>query len=161
MYGLGERRLYFSKSSFQPHLLSVKRRCIFHQVFHGTNSSQYPLTNSDVTYLNFFGLRSNSKNLVTKEQQLYRGDKATCNKLFARQGGKGLYFARSGADRETWVPLIEKTYAKLLGDYDSLEGGYSSEDITGYLRPYLVMYNNKVCCISPRSSGLFITIEHF
>ena len=98
--------------------------------------------------------------LSGKEQELYRGDRESYNKL-SRHGGKGLYFARSGTEGETWVPLIEKAYAKLHGNYESLSGGFPSEaieDLTGYVVqfflpfvPYLnifrgvsVMYRTKV-----------------
>ncbi|KAF9529606.1 hypothetical protein CPB83DRAFT_893410 [Crepidotus variabilis] len=56
------------------------------------------------------------------EQQLYHGDKDAYNKS-ARQGGKSLYFAKSGTAGETWVPLIEKAYAKLHGNCSHLDGG--------------------------------------
>lgn len=52
----------------------------------------------------------------------------------ARKGGSNLYFAKSKTEDETWVPLIEKAYAKLHGDYHSLDGGFTSEgveDLTG------------------------------
>ncbi|KAI5120454.1 hypothetical protein M0805_008501 [Coniferiporia weirii] len=52
----------------------------------------------------------------------------------ARKGGKTLYFARSEQENVTWVPLIEKAYAKLHGDYSSLDGGFTNEgieDLTG------------------------------
>ncbi|KAL5482317.1 hypothetical protein ACEPAI_8911 [Sanghuangporus weigelae] len=52
----------------------------------------------------------------------------------ARRGGKTLYFARSSQENEIWVPLIEKAYAKLHGDFDAIEGGYTNEgieDLTG------------------------------
>jgi hypothetical protein len=64
---------------------------------------------------------------------LYHDDKDRYNE-FSRKGGKGLYFAKSGAHGETWVPLIEKAYAKLHGDYASLDGGEAGEaieDLTG------------------------------
>ena len=73
--------------------------------------------------------------LSSQEQALYRDDRETYNKL-SRHGGKGLYFASSGTEGETWVPLIEKAYAKLHGDYESLCGGFPSEaveDLTGFV----------------------------
>jgi len=51
----------------------------------------------------------------------------------ARKGGKTLYFAQSEKG-ETWVPLVEKAFAKLHGDYASLCGGITGEgieDMTG------------------------------
>ncbi|KAJ7648227.1 hypothetical protein DFH06DRAFT_1332463 [Mycena polygramma] len=71
--------------------------------------------------------------LTQSEQALYHRDKTFYN-ASARKGGKSLYFARSGTDGETWVPLIEKAYAKLHGDYSAISGGFSCEaieDLTG------------------------------
>ncbi|KAF9552247.1 cysteine proteinase [Agrocybe pediades] len=67
------------------------------------------------------------------EQELYHHDKEKFNKI-ARKGGKTLYFAKSGTDEETWVPLIEKAYAKLHGNYASIQSGKECdgiEDLTG------------------------------
>jgi hypothetical protein len=67
------------------------------------------------------------------EKELYHDDKDMYNKL-SRKSGKGLLYAKSGEAGETWVPLFEKAYAKLHGDYASLSGGRSSEgieDLTG------------------------------
>ncbi|KIO31143.1 hypothetical protein M407DRAFT_68340 [Tulasnella calospora MUT 4182] len=68
------------------------------------------------------------------DRAMFRNDKRTYNTR-ARQGlFENLYFAKSKTDNETWVPLIEKAYAKLHGDYESLEGGFTSEgveDLTG------------------------------
>ncbi|KAK3665965.1 hypothetical protein LTR22_003284 [Elasticomyces elasticus] len=50
-----------------------------------------------------------------------------------QRGGEALYFSHCKSS-ETWLPLIEKAYAKAHGDYTAVEGGYASEgieDLTG------------------------------
>ncbi|OBT80333.1 hypothetical protein VF21_00837 [Pseudogymnoascus sp. 05NY08] len=45
-----------------------------------------------------------------------------------------LYFAQSTHEDETWVPLLEKAYAKAHGDYGAIHGGNvgeAMEDLTG------------------------------
>jgi hypothetical protein len=39
-------------------------------------------------------------------------------------GSKALYFARCRDENETWLPLLEKAYAKAHGDFSSIEGGH-------------------------------------
>ncbi|KAJ3500420.1 hypothetical protein NLJ89_g9806 [Agrocybe chaxingu] len=71
--------------------------------------------------------------LSVQEQELYHDDKEMYQKM-ARNANKGLSFAKSTTPGETWVSLIEKAYAKLHGDYHSLNGGRGSEaieDLTG------------------------------
>ncbi|GAB1725714.1 hypothetical protein NU195Hw_g4871t1 [Hortaea werneckii] len=50
-----------------------------------------------------------------------------------QKGDEALYFSHCKSN-ETWLPLIEKAYAKAHGDYAAIEGGYASEgieDLTG------------------------------
>ncbi|KLO18822.1 cysteine proteinase [Schizopora paradoxa] len=71
--------------------------------------------------------------LTADTQKLYHKDRYIYEKI-ARKGGKTLYFARSAQENETWVPLFEKAFAKLHGDYASLHGGFTNEaieDLTG------------------------------
>ncbi|KAH8646649.1 hypothetical protein BX600DRAFT_490486 [Xylariales sp. PMI_506] len=53
----------------------------------------------------------------------------------AYQCGSGaLYFAQCVHSDETWLPLLEKAYAKAHGDYAAIEGGFTGEgieDLTG------------------------------
>lgn len=75
--------------------------------------------------------------LTTAEKLLYHNDRDKYN-ISARTGSQTLYFARSGTVGETWIPLIEKAYAKAHGDYASLDGGYQCEgveDLTGCVAP--------------------------
>ncbi|USW56034.1 Putative cysteine peptidase, cysteine active, peptidase C2, calpain, catalytic [Septoria linicola] len=50
-----------------------------------------------------------------------------------QKDGLALYFGHCKSN-ETWLPLIEKAYAKAHGDYYAIEGGFASEgieDLTG------------------------------
>jgi hypothetical protein len=49
-------------------------------------------------------------------------------------GSRALYFAQCSDPNETWLPLLEKAYAKAHGDFSALESGFvgeAIEDLTG------------------------------
>lgn len=40
-------------------------------------------------------------------------------------GSDALYFAKCSSENETWLPLLEKAYAKAHGDYSAIDGGFT------------------------------------
>ncbi|ORY63397.1 uncharacterized protein BCR38DRAFT_344294 [Pseudomassariella vexata] len=44
-------------------------------------------------------------------------------------GSKALFFGQNKDQNETWVPLVEKAYAKVHGDFASLTGGWTGEGV--------------------------------
>ncbi|RQM26542.1 hypothetical protein B5M09_006158 [Aphanomyces astaci] len=66
------------------------------------------------------------------ETMIIRDKKAFKDVL--RSDSQALFFGKSSSARETWLPLLEKAYTKLHGDYKSVEGGFTGEgieDLTG------------------------------
>lgn len=66
--------------------------------------------------------------LKPREKAIYQDNKDLYSRT-ARKGGKNLLFARSATENETWLPLLEKAYAKLNGDYASIEGGWPCDGV--------------------------------
>ena len=67
-------------------------------------------------------------------QQIDREDVERVYRKTYQTGSKALFFAQNKDQNETWVPLMEKAYAKAHGDYGSLTGGWIGEgleDLTG------------------------------
>ncbi|CUS13992.1 unnamed protein product [Tuber aestivum] len=63
----------------------------------------------------------------------FSGKEKEYNQTFAK-GSKALSFAKCEDKNETWLPLLEKAYAKAHGDYGAIEGGWTGEaveDLTG------------------------------
>ena len=65
-------------------------------------------------------------NKMTNPDQVYR--------KIMQTGSNALYFASCQDQNATWLPLLEKAYAKAHGDYGAIEGGFVGEgieDLTG------------------------------
>lgn len=62
-------------------------------------------------------------------QQIDREDVERVYRKTYQAGSKALFFAQYKDENETWVPLIEKAFAKAHGDYGSLSGSYVGEGI--------------------------------
>lgn len=62
------------------------------------------------------------------------GSKASKFRSLRQKGSEALFFSRCTEENETWLPLLEKAYAKAHGDYESIDWGYVGdgvEDMTG------------------------------
>lgn len=62
------------------------------------------------------------------------GEKAQKYRAQKQTGSQALWFGRCADPNETWLPLLEKAYAKAHGDYEAIRGGWSNEaaeDMTG------------------------------
>jgi hypothetical protein len=62
------------------------------------------------------------------------GKKARHHRKSYQTGSEALYFAHCTDPNETWLPLLEKAFAKVHGDYEALSGGWPGEaveDMTG------------------------------
>lgn len=62
------------------------------------------------------------------------GSKAAKFRSLRQKGSEALFFSRCTEQNETWLPLLEKAYAKAHGDYEAIDGGYVGdgvEDMTG------------------------------
>ncbi|KAH8883681.1 cysteine proteinase [Thozetella sp. PMI_491] len=78
---------------------------------------------------------------LTYEDFDYYGDTYDATGKRAREhrkqnqtGSGALFFSKCADPNETWLPLLEKAYAKVHGDYEAISGGSSGEaveDMTG------------------------------
>ncbi|KAI0887153.1 cysteine proteinase [Annulohypoxylon maeteangense] len=61
--------------------------------------------------------------------QIDREDPEKVYRKTYQTGSKALFFGQCKDQHETWVPLLEKAYAKAHGDYGSLSGGWIGEGL--------------------------------
>lgn len=62
------------------------------------------------------------------------GEKSRTWRSQNQTGSQALFFSKCFDPNETWLPLMEKAYAKAHGDYNAISGGWSGEaveDMTG------------------------------
>ncbi|KAI1104668.1 cysteine proteinase [Jackrogersella minutella] len=62
-------------------------------------------------------------------QQIDREEPEKVYRKTYQTGSKALFFGQCKDQRETWVALLEKAYAKAHGDYGSLSGGWIGEGL--------------------------------
>ncbi|KAH7133348.1 hypothetical protein B0J13DRAFT_587619 [Dactylonectria estremocensis] len=73
-----------------------------------------------------FGQDSDIYDSTGKKSRLYKKQK--------QSGSDALFFAKCDDANETWLPLLEKAFAKVHGDYKAIDGGWAGtavEDLTG------------------------------
>ncbi|KAF4635471.1 hypothetical protein G7Y89_g2614 [Cudoniella acicularis] len=71
------------------------------------------------------------RNMIEDRQRI--DSEEDYRKIYQTNSG-ALYFAQCEDPNETWLPLMEKAYAKAHGDYAAIEGGWTGEgleDLTG------------------------------
>ncbi|KAH8599322.1 hypothetical protein B0O99DRAFT_504411 [Bisporella sp. PMI_857] len=71
------------------------------------------------------------RNLIDDHQRI--NSEEDYQKIY-QSGSSALYFAQCEDPNETWLPLLEKAFAKAHGDYEAIEGGFTGEaieDLTG------------------------------
>ncbi|KAG0652956.1 hypothetical protein D0Z07_0085 [Hyphodiscus hymeniophilus] len=71
------------------------------------------------------------RNLIEDRQRI--NSEEDYRKIYQSNSG-ALFFAQCEDPNETWLPLLEKAYAKAHGDYAAIEGGFTGEgleDLTG------------------------------
>jgi len=74
----------------------------------------------------------NERNLLDEDRQRINSEE-DYRKIYQSNSG-ALYFAQCEDPNETWLPLLEKAYAKAHGDFAAIEGGFTGEgleDLTG------------------------------
>jgi hypothetical protein len=82
-------------------------------------------------------LRAADYDESTDERQVWddinRNDPEEEYRKTMQTGSRALYFAQCSDENETWLPLLEKAFAKAHGDYFSIDGGFVGSVCTSLL----------------------------
>ncbi|KAL6404247.1 calpain-like protein [Ilyonectria robusta] len=133
--GLGDCWIMSSMTALASVEDGIKRLCVAHNtkigiygfVFYRDGEWVYSIID-DKLYLKSptWDSPSMQRDLL---QQIDREDVENVYRKTYQTGSKALFFAQCKDQNETWVPLLEKAYAKAHGDYASLSGGWIGEGL--------------------------------
>ncbi|MCJ1379647.1 hypothetical protein MMC17_002749 [Xylographa soralifera] len=102
-------------------------------VFHRDGEWTYTLID-DKLYLNSSDYNESQLEKFSWDQVFNRQDAEEEYRKAFQTGSRALYFAQCSNEHETWLPLLEKAFAKAHGDYEAINGGFTGEaieDLTG------------------------------
>ncbi|MCJ1474171.1 hypothetical protein MMC13_002829 [Lambiella insularis] len=102
-------------------------------VFHRDGEWTYTLID-DKLYLNSSDYDESQHEKFSWDQVFNRQDAEEEYRKAFQTGSRALYFAQCSNENETWLPLLEKAFAKAHGDYGAINGGFTGEaieDLTG------------------------------
>lgn len=79
----------------------------------------------DKLYLTAPDFDENSDQKYNWQQQINMQDPEEEYRRTCQSGSRALYFAQCSSENETWLPLLEKAYAKAHGDFNAIQGGFT------------------------------------
>ena len=79
----------------------------------------------DKLYLTAPDFDENSNQKYSWQQQINMQDPEEEYRRTCQSGSRALYFAQCSSENETWLPLLEKAYAKAHGDFNAIQGGFT------------------------------------
>lgn len=92
----------------------------------------------DKLYLNSSDYEESKDEKFSWDQVFNRQDAEEEYRKAYQTGSRALYFAQCSNENETWLPLMEKAFAKAHGDYRAIYGGFTgcvpvcNTDLTGF-----------------------------
>ena len=93
-------------------------------VFHRDGEWIYTIID-DKLYLNVADYDESTNEKFNWEKVFNRQDAEEEYRKAYQTGSRALYFAQCSSENETWLPLLEKAYAKAHGDFRAIDGGFT------------------------------------